>query len=190
VALLSFRHAALIVGLSLLAPASAPASAPNDGKVVSEYELKAAFLFNFARFVEWPADAFPNASAPITIGILGEDPFGSALEGIVANEDVRARRLVVRRFASLEDVKPCHMLFVTSKESKRMKDLVARLGSGSTLTVGESNDFTAQAGMIGFETVRNRLRLRINLGAARAARLTISSQLLRQARIVGSQKAQ
>jgi hypothetical protein len=187
VALLSLRHAVLALGLSLLAPVSAFAA--NDGKGVGEYELKAAFLFNFARFVEWPADAFPSATSPITIGILGADPFGATLDGIVANEDVRARRLVVRRFATLEDVRPCHMLFVTTKESRRMKDLVARLGSGSTLTVGESGDFTAQAGMIGFETVHNRLKLRINLAAARAARLTISSQLLRQARIVGAEKA-
>jgi hypothetical protein len=155
--------------------------------VTREYDLKAAFLFNFARYVEWPKEAFLSETAPVMIGILGEDPFRRSLDDIVANESVGGRKLVVRRFASIEQLEPCQILFVSASHAKRLDQVLAKLGKKSVLTVGDSEGFTEHAGMIGFEMARNRLKLRINLPVARAAGLTISSQLLRQATIVGSE---
>lgn len=150
-----------------------------------EYDLKAAFLFHFVRFVEWPADAFPKSDTPFTIGILGEDPFGGSLDEIVANERVGERPLVVRRLHGLEHVAGCQILFVCPSEVDRIEHVIGRLRSSSVLTVGDTGDFAARGGVIGFVAVRNRLRLQVNLAAAEAARLTISSKVLRQAELVG-----
>ena len=174
--------------LSGVVPSLAGA-AGEPSKPVNEYDLKAAFLFNFAQFVDWPSKAFPTPETPITIGILGDDPFGHTLNEIVANEAVRSRRLIVRRFRSVEEIGPCHILFINPSESMSLPRILAALRHRSILTVGETPDFATRSGMIGFVVSDNRLRLRINLAAARAARLTISSKLLRQAQIVGSDVA-
>jgi hypothetical protein len=169
-------------------PVTAPAATRSGGTLAQEYDLKAAFLFNFAQFVEWPEDAFAGAATPITIGILGEDPFGKSLDEIVANEVVHDRRLIVRRYRTIDQIEDCHILFISQAESKRMDHIFTRLGSRSVLTVGDADDFMARDGIIGFKMARNRLRLRINPAVAKAAKLTISSKLLRQAEIVGSEK--
>lgn len=151
---------------------------------ISEYELKAAFLFNFARFIEWPADAFEDSRTPITIGVLGQNPFGSSLDQIVANETAHGRALAIRHCRTVDEAAGCHILFISPSEAGRLDRILAALGNRSVLTVGESRDFTARRGMISFHLVRQRLRLRINRTAATAARLTINSQLLRQAELV------
>lgn len=178
------------LGLLLLAsvPSVAPAAVRPKSALAQEYDLKAAFLFNFAQFVEWPSEAFASTATPITIGILGEDPFGGSLDEIVANEVVHDRKLLVRRFRSVEQIDACHILFVAVAESKRMEHIFSRLGSRSILTVGDADDFTTRGGVVGFKTAKNRLRIRINMDVARAAKLSISSKLLRQAEIVGSGK--
>jgi hypothetical protein len=179
------------LGLLLLAsvPSAAPAASRPKTALAQEYDLKAAFLFNFAQFVEWPADAFATAASPITIGILGEDPFGTSLDEIVANEVIHDRRLQVRRYRSVDQIDACHILFVTAAESKRMDHIFSRLGSRSILTVGDAEDFTARGGVVGFKTAKSRLRIRINMDVARAAKLSISAKLLRQAEIVGPGRA-
>jgi len=188
-AILGRRSLIWIATLALWGPPSAAFAATlPEGGVTQEYDLKAAFLFNFTRFVEWPDAAFANAAAPITIGIVGGDPFGESLDEIVADETVDNRKLVVRRFRSIEQVEDCQILFIHPSLVSHMEQLRARLGGRSVLTVGENKEFTARGGMIAFETVKNRVRLRVNLEAARAAKLTISSMLLRQAKIVGSEK--
>jgi hypothetical protein len=178
---------AVLAGVLVLAPPSiawAAAQAPGV-PTTAEYELKAAFLFNFTRFVEWPAEAFASASAPITIGILGDDPFGSSLDDMIANELVHGRKLTVRRYASVEELEPCQILFVCPGELEHWEAIASKLGKRAILTVGDGSGFTARSGMIGFEMVNHHLRLRVNLAATRAAKLVISSQLLRQAKIVG-----
>jgi len=162
------------------------AGAVEQHMVTQEYDLKAAFLFNFAQFVEWPAEAFGEARAPIVIGVLGNDPFGRSLDDIVAGETIRSRPLVVRRYQSIEQADSCHILFISSSEAGQLEHVLKTLGHRSVLTVGETRDFTSRAGMIGFDVSQKHLRLRINLAAAQDARLTISSKLLRQAQIVGS----
>lgn len=151
----------------------------------SEYQLKAVFLFNFTQFVDWPPDAFGDEASPLVIGVLGTDPFGELLDEIVRGERVKGRPLVVQRYAHLEDVKACHVLFVSVSETARLKDIFAALKSRSILTVGDAEGFARRGGVISFATVDNKIRLKINLEAAQAAHLTISSKLLRPADIVG-----
>jgi len=151
-----------------------------------EYDLKAVFLFHFAEFVEWPHESFAEASTPITVGVLGENPFGTTLEEIVANETVRGRKLQIVHYGTVEEIGPCHILFVCPSESRKLVRVREALADRSILTVGDGKAFAEHDGMIGFVTARDRLKLRINLAAATAARLTISSKLLRQAEIVGA----
>jgi len=149
-----------------------------------EYDLKAIFLFQFAHFVSWPSKTFPGEDTPITIGVLGEDPFGHGLEEVTAGEMVGSRKLIVRRFRTVEEVDTCQVLFISSSEAGRLDHIRSVLARRSVLTVGDTKDFAKRHGIVGFEVQRNRLRLRINLAAADSARLTISSKLLRQAEIV------
>jgi len=167
-----------------LASLSAVAGAATRNQEIREYDLKAVFLFNFAQFVEWPPEAFLDSKAPLTIGILGDDPFGGSLDEVVANETAHDRTLSIRRYRTIEEAEACHILFISATEASRMESILAALAHRSILTVGDSKDFTAHAGMVGFEVVGHRLRLRINRAAVNAAHLTISSQLLRQAEVV------
>ncbi|MBL9216250.1 MAG: YfiR family protein [Opitutaceae bacterium] len=151
-----------------------------------EYQVKAVFLFNFAQFVDWPPAAFPSAGSPLVIGVLGEDPFGAALDDAVRGETVASRPLAVRRFRRPADIAECHILFVSRPASARLGEVLAALDGRAVLTVGEADDFAARGGMIHFVTDKSRTRLRINLDAARNAGLTLSSKLLRPAEIVAT----
>jgi hypothetical protein len=151
-----------------------------------EYQLKAVFLFNFAQFVEWPDDAFTAPNAPLVIGVLGEDPFGSYLDETVQGETVNHRPLTVRRFRGVDEITNCHILFVGLPEQGRVRATLDSLQGRSVLTVSDGERFPTSGGIIGFVTEQSRIGLRINLQAAQAANLTISSKLLRPARIVST----
>lgn len=150
-----------------------------------EYQLKAVFLFNFTQFVEWPAAAFDTAESPIVIGVLGADPFGPYLDETVRGETVNGRPLAVRRYASLDKLDGCHVLFVSRSETARVRQVLDATAGRNVLTVSDVDEFASQGGVIRFVTVSNKIRLRINLEAARKADLVISSKLLRPAEIVG-----
>jgi hypothetical protein len=156
-------------------------------RVTQEYDLKAVFLLNFARFVDWPDEAFSDPQAPIVIGVLGQNPFGGALQEAVENETAHDRRLVVRQCQLVEELEACHILFVPASELVRWAPLAGRVTRKSLLTVGESRAFAIHSGIIGFDVSGRKLRMSINLLAANAARLTISSKLLRQAHIIASE---
>jgi hypothetical protein len=162
-------------------PGNTPAQSP-------EYQLKAVFLFNFAQFVEWPASAFPESDTPLGICILGEDPFGGYLDETVRGETVANHPLTVRRYRTVNEIKGCHILFVSRQEQGRVAEIVDSLKGRSVLTVSDAERFASRGGMIRFVTDHNRIRLRINLEAARAAKLTLSSKLLRPAQIVPAGK--
>jgi hypothetical protein len=169
--------------------AVAGAVAPRESAAQSlprEYQLKAVFLFNFAQFVEWPAGAFPGPGTPLIIGVLGSDPFGAALDEVVRGETVDDHPLEIRRYRSVEDVTGCHILFVGGLEKDRLERVLDSLKGRPILTVGDTDRFAGRGGMIRFVTDRNRIRLRINLEAATAAHLKISSKLLRPAEIVAT----
>ena len=179
---------ALASALILLAADARPIAA-EQGAQASEYDLKAVFLYQFARFVDWPANAFEAADAPLTIGVLGVDPFGSSLDEIVRNEVVAGRKLAVRRYHDVAETGACQILFISDSEADRLERVLATLKGRSILTVGDIESFATRAGMIEFLVVQERLRLRVNLAAANAANLKISSQLLRQAQIVKTKGA-
>jgi YfiR/HmsC-like len=166
----------LLVALTLFLCPAVAQSPP------SEYEVKAAFLLNFTRFVEWPADAFADANAPFTICILGADPFGNTMDRMVAGEAVNHRRLVVRRISDAPSPRTCQVLFVGSVEADLPKTL-KQAGPG-VLTVGEGDRFIADGGMIRFVVENRRVHFDISRTAASAARLKLSSQLLKVARSV------
>lgn len=159
-------------------------SGPAQAAVSREYEIKAIFLYNFAQFVDWPPGAFRDENAPVVIGVLGEDPFGTSLDEAVRGETVKGRPLVVRRFSRIEDVTTCHVLFISQSETARLGQIMAALKGRSILTVGDTEEFSRRAGMIRLATENNKVRLRINVDAAKAADLAISSKLLRPAEIV------
>jgi hypothetical protein len=178
-----FRRTLWVVFVWLALPAIAPA----QQSPFVELEVKAVFLFNFVQFVEWPATAFTSQEAPVVIGVLGSDPFGRVLDDVVEGEMVKGRPLVIARFRRVEDIKACHVLFVSPSEAKNYQRILTALDAQPTLTVGETENFTT-LGMIRFLTERNRVRLEVNVEKARAAGLTISSNLLRAARIVGASR--
>jgi uncharacterized protein DUF4154 len=149
-----------------------------------EYQVKAVFLFNFAQFVDWPAAAFPAADTPLVICVLGNDPFGDALDQTVRNERLGGRPFQVRRYRSVEEITTCHILFISRSEGNRPEAVLASLNQRPILTVSDADGFAQRGGMIRFVTDRNRIRLQLNLAAAEAAHLTISSKLLRVAEII------
>lgn len=149
-----------------------------------EYQIKAAFLYNFTQFIEWPTNAFPEAGSPLKIGILGNDPFGKTLDDLIRDEKVNGHPLTVSRHRRVEEVKGCHILFVSQSEASRIDDILQALKDRPILTVGESENFARSGGMIRFITEKNKTRLRINATAAKDANLIISAKLLRLAEIV------
>jgi hypothetical protein len=150
----------------------------------TEYQLKAVFLFNFSQFVDWPPAAFADERAPLVIGVLGEDPFGGELDAAVSGETVNGRPLTVRRYRRVEEIEQCHILFIDRSERDRLGKILDKIDGRSVLTVGDFEGFARNGGMIRFVSSGNRIRLRINLEAAQAADLAISSKLLRPAEIV------
>ena len=153
---------------------------------IPEYRVKATFLFQFTQFVDWPGDAFASPQTPLVIGILGDDPFGSFLDETVRNEKADGHPLSVERYSRLEDIRNCHVLFVSRSEANRMPEILAAVKGRSTLVVGDLNGFADRGGMIQFVTEESKIHLRINLAAAKAAKLTISSKLLRPATVINS----
>jgi hypothetical protein len=154
-----------------------------SGVIAREYDVKAAFLFNFASFVEWPPESFQAGNGPLVIGVLGTDPFGHALDEIVSDQRSRDHALIVCRFNRLEEMPHCHILFVSSSEARHMKEIFRRLHGQPVLTVGDFPGFAEAGGAIGFVTT-NRVGLEINPEAVRAANLVVSAKLYKVARIV------
>jgi YfiR/HmsC-like len=166
--------------LSLLAVAGSTTL----GASPTEYQVKAVFLFNFTQFVEWPESAFGDASSPIIIGVLGSDPFGTALEEAIQGETVNGRPLSIRRYASVEAIDDCHVLFFNLPASQNLSAALGSMRQRNVLTVSDAKEFARAGGVIELMTINNKIRLQINVDAAKLANLTISSKLLRPARIV------
>lgn len=156
---------------------------------VSEFQLKAVFLFNFAEFVEWPPSAFPQSNSPFVIGVVGKDPFGANLDDVVRGESLNHHPLVVQRFQNVSDVRDCQILYIPASEAPHLAEILAKLKGESVLTVGDAEDAAQRGVVIGFYTQDHQVRLRINIDAARVASLTISSKLLRPAEIVGTARS-
>ena len=148
----------------------------------TEYEIKAAFLYNFAKFVEWPADAFADSLAPFAIGIVGADPFGPVIDRTLDGKRVHGRRLAVRRYTNAPPVAGCHLLFFGETDSTLLYRSLQSVAGSTVLTVGEADRFLDWGGTIRFVLESNKVRFEIDVARAEAARLRISSKLLRVAR--------
>jgi hypothetical protein len=169
----------VLVAFSLLG--SLPARAQSK-----EYQIKAAFLFNFAQFVKWPGGSFANDSAPFCIGILGDDPFGDALEGIVQGESIDHHRLTVLRARSFAELKNCQLIFVCKSEEGHVAEILSQLDSKPILTVSEVEGFTKNGGDINFYLQDGKIRFEINPSSAQHCGLRISSQLLNLGKIASN----
>ncbi len=167
------------ITLAVLALAGSAQPAHGQDRTQRQYELKAALLYNFLKFVEWPADTGTSR----TVCVLGEDPFGNALESI-AGLTALGWTVEVRRFARAPEAAGCHLLFISSSEADRLPQVLEGLVDSSVLTVGEMRDFARRGGMIGLSVRRNKISLAINVDAYEQARLKISPQLLSVASVI------
>ena len=169
------------IGLVWLVSAAARPGSAASGP--AEYEVKAAFLYNFARFVEWPRDA-KGDDGTFIVTVLGRDPFGSVLDNTLRGKTIDDKRVVVRRALRSEDVGRSQILFISDSEQDRLPAILKGLEAAPVLTVGEMNRFAERGGVIRFKLDEDRVRLEINVIAAERSGLRISSQLLKLARIV------
>lgn len=160
---------------------------PEPPKTLHEYELKAAFLFQFAKYAQWPQSAFEDGEAPIVIGVVGADPFGDVLDRTLKDKEVDGRRFRVRRYARAADAKSCHILFVPRSEAPNLDEVLDAVGGSAVLTVGEDAGFARAGGCIGILVKDQKAKLEINVTAVRRNKLVIDTKLLRVSTIVGSE---
>ncbi len=156
-----------------------------SGPPPEEYKVKAAFLYNFARYVRWPVDAFIDGDAPVIVAVYGEDPFGTALVDALAGKQIGERRFVIERIPSLDKLRPVHLLFVPERSERDIAAIVEHYAGTPTLIVGDTMKTVESGGSIGFYMESKKVRFAINTGAVKRGNLEVSSQLLKLARIVG-----
>ncbi|MBN2181147.1 MAG: YfiR family protein [Sedimentisphaerales bacterium] len=173
----------------------------DDSKLSREYKIKAAFLYNFIQFVDWPEDKEGSEDDPIIIGILGQDPFGDAFEP-VAGKQIKGRKSLIKRIegikklkktdepsnSEIESLRKCHLLFICSSEKDNLADIINLVNGQGVLTVGETSNMLKSGGMINFIVEENKVRFEINLSAVKQGKLKIRSQLLRLAKKVVEEK--
>jgi hypothetical protein len=150
---------------------------------LAEYEIKAAFIYNFAKFVQWPDETFEQPRSPLVVCLIGQDNFGAALESI-DHKIAQGREVQVLRLVRLDDVRSCHILFISESERSRLATLLHAVAGAHVLTISDLDHFAEAGGMIGLYSLDDRIQFSINLQAAQGASLKISSQLLKLARIV------
>ena len=191
-------HLLIVAVVLLVLLVTSNASAESTSAQYKEYEVKAAFMYNFLKFVNWPKEKMAQDNNEIIIGIIGDDPFGSAAD-IFKGKTIEDRKLVLKRFEDArqlkemsendknkrtEELRKCHLLFICSSEQKYVRDIIDLVGSNGVLTVGDTENFIESGGIINFFLEDNKIRFDINLDSADKAGLEMRSQLLRLARKV------
>ena len=172
------------VVLSLTAVWGLPIRNLHAQEAPTEYQVKAAYLYNFLKFVEWPGDPLANTQGQWVIGIVGDNPFADQLTQVIAGKTVQGHELQIKRFQPGEDLRVCHVLFISASEKKRLPTMLAALSGSSVLTVADMDHFIESGGMIQFVMEEKRVRFGIDVGAASRARLKVSAKLLSLARTV------
>jgi hypothetical protein len=175
-----------VAALSLTLWPSAPWAQPSPP---TDAQVKAAFLYNFGKFVTWPPAA-ERGDQPFVIGILGDDPFGDTLDQMVVDRAIRGRKVSVRRFSTVSEATAhCQLLFISASEADQLSEILRASSRSSVLTVSDVERFAERGGMIGFRIEDKRVRFDINAAAAASSGLAMSSQLLKLARsVVGPQR--
>jgi hypothetical protein len=151
-----------------------------------EYLIKAGFLYNIAKFLDYPAGSFKNDTAPFILLIYGSDPFGSAFEAI-RDKLVQGRRLVIRKAQRLDQLEEAHMVYISPSEKKNLRSILMALKGRPVLTVSDLNYFAQAGGMVGLVTVEEKIKLDINLEAIKPTRIEVSYQLLKLAKIIATE---
>jgi len=170
----------LIIAWVLFMATDLPAQQPKPG----EYQVKAAYLYNFGRFVKWPAGVAAGKGDSFAVCVLGQDPFGMILDSTLAGEALDGKPVVIRRIARSQDAADCRILFVSSTEEHHLKEILAAIDQAGVLTVSDIPGFSRRGGIIQFIAEGDRVRFEINLASAESARLVLSSELLKVAAAV------
>lgn len=170
-----FSYLLLTLAVALSLSTAVSASAP------SEYDVKAAFIYNFMKFVEWPKDSFGDDTSGFIVGIIGTTQFGECVSDLVANKTVSGRKITVRENVAQDDMTSCHLVFFEQSEDSRTKELLATLKGTAVLTVGESEIFAQEGGIIRFVIHENKVRFTVSLPPAEEAGLKLSAKLLKVA---------
>lgn len=165
----------MLLGLSAL---------PLHADITKEYQVKAAFLYNFTKFVEWPPARFADATSPIVIGVLGKNPFGDELEKVARDRKVNGRSITIVHLPTGGDVRPMHVVFIAAGEESLVEKQIGALVSAGVLVVGDSKRFLALGGTVTFTTEDDKVRFTINVAAAEQGGLKISAQLQKLATVV------
>jgi hypothetical protein len=161
-----------------------PLVAASQQRPIDEYQLKAAFLYNFAKFVEWPPEAFVNPTDPLPVCVLGDDPFGHALDDVISGKKIEERALIVRRISDAHQAKGCRILFVSSSERRGVLSILAGINEPGVLTVGEADTAVSGGMIINFILEGGKIRFEINTAEAEREKLRFSSRLLSLAILV------
>jgi len=148
-----------------------------------ENQVKAAFLFNFTRFVSWPSSCFRSPDAPFVIGIAGTDPFGNYLDELVQGERVGSHPIRIERYTDVEDISNCQIVYIDASDPPMIKDILSEAWHKSILTVSDADSFTKMGGIVHFFNDDNKVKIGINIAAARRSQLEISTKLLRVAKV-------
>jgi len=157
-----------------------------ESVLTGEIQVKAAFLFKFVKFIEWPSESFADPDAPICIGIIGEEPLKKVLEDAVLGEIIHGRKLVVQYFRTIEDIKQCQLLFISRSEKGRLAEIISSLDRQPILTVSDIEGFPRNGGAIRLYLEDKKFRFEINPTVAQDHKVKISAQLLQLAKIVGA----
>jgi len=169
-----------LIGLGLLVSANVQAQQTKP----SEYQVKAAYVYNFGKFVKWPDDAAANRSGAFTICVLGADPFGTVLQSTLAGESLGGKSVAVKRVPTPQDAASCHILFLSTAQETKLKEILVALGQASVLTVSDIPEFSQRGGMIQFVLQGDRVRFEINRANAEGNGLILTSDLLKVAVVV------
>ena len=172
------------LALLLCLPAGVTAVSGTELPGIKEQQVKAAFIYNFLKFVEWPASRFQDTNSPFVIGVLGKCPISAQLEDTVKGRKINGREIIVKTVDTLEAAKATYLLFVAASEDSRLDTWMPDLVSTNVLTVGESDQFGKGGGIIKFVLEGDKLRFEINMDAADRARLKISAQLQKLAKAI------
>ena len=150
----------------------------------TEYQIKAAFLYQFAKFVQWPDNVFADSTKQIVIGVFGQDPFGDDLDNTVRGKYIHGRQIEIERYDRLNNINDCQILFISDSETKNLDTIFSKLRHANILTVGDTENFCRKGGIINFIRKENKIHFEINVDAAQTAGLKLSSKLLNLAKIV------
>jgi hypothetical protein len=172
------------LALACCAPAFASSSPESHPEPVSEYQVKALFIYNFAKFVDWPPSIFASPQGPFSICIVGADPFGSELDQAVRGKSIDGRNIIIKRVVKGGDARACQIAFIGYADEKRVRKTLEDLDSSSVLTIGGAKGFTEWGGVVNLTLENSKVGFEINVDAAEHSRLKISSKLLNLAKAV------